>query len=138
MRPGLPEDVGLEGGVGVDVVVQPPLHRHVPVAHAVADLHAEVCVVAVNVLDGLEVVGHRGVGVGAEADGGPPSGFGHGPLGVAAQSGADAARLRPTPGGVEAHAEHEEHCGHVEQPGDREIINDYPFLNKNNGGCFVF
>lgn len=51
-----PESVGLEGGVGVDVVVQPPLHRHVPVAHPVSHLHAEVGVVAVDVLDGSEVV----------------------------------------------------------------------------------
>lgn len=51
-----PECVGAEGRVGVDVVMQPPLHRHVPVAHAVADLHAEVGVVAVDVLDGSEVV----------------------------------------------------------------------------------
>lgn len=52
----LPESVGFEGGIGVDVVMQPPLHCHVPVAHAMADLHTEVCVVAVNVLDGFEVV----------------------------------------------------------------------------------
>lgn len=52
----LPESVGFEGGVGVDVVMQPPLHRHVPVAHAVSHLHTEVCVVAVNVLDGSEVI----------------------------------------------------------------------------------
>lgn len=51
-----PQSVGAEGGVGVDVVMQPPLHRHVPVAHAVSHLHAEVGVVAVDVLNGSEVV----------------------------------------------------------------------------------
>lgn len=55
-RKALPESVGFEGGVGVDVVMQPPLHRHVPVTHAVSHLHAEVRVVAVNVLDGFEVI----------------------------------------------------------------------------------
>lgn len=55
-RKALPEGVGPEGGVGVDVVMQPPLHRHVPVTHAVADLHTEVRVVAVDVLDGFEVI----------------------------------------------------------------------------------
>lgn len=46
--------------------MQPPLHRHVPVTHAVADLHAEVGVVAVDALDGSEVVlvFSRGVGAG--------------------------------------------------------------------------
>lgn len=52
----LPESVGFEGRVGVDVVMQPPLHRHVPVTHAVSHLHAEVSVVAVNVLDGFKVI----------------------------------------------------------------------------------
>lgn len=52
----VPESVGFEGRIGVDVVVQPPLHGHVPVTHAMSDLHTEVCVVAVNVLDGFEVV----------------------------------------------------------------------------------
>lgn len=52
----LPESVGFEGGIGVDVVMQPPLHCHVPVTHAMSDLHTEVSVVAVNVLDGFEVI----------------------------------------------------------------------------------
>lgn len=51
-----PQSVGSEGGVRVDVVMQPPLHCHVPVAHAVSHLHAEVSVVAVDVLNGSEVV----------------------------------------------------------------------------------
>ena len=42
-------------------MMQPPLHSHVPVTHPVADLHTEVCVVAVDVLDGLEVVLGRNV-----------------------------------------------------------------------------
>ena len=42
-------------------MMQPPLHSHVPVAHPVTDLHTEVCVVAVNVLDGLEVIHGRNV-----------------------------------------------------------------------------
>ena len=55
--------------------MQPPLHRHVPVTHAVSDLHTEVSVVAVDVLDGSEVVflfsgglraGHEGTNVGKE------------------------------------------------------------------------
>lgn len=55
-RKASPESVGFEGCVGVDVVMQPPLHRHVPVTHAMSNLHTEVCVVAVDVLDGFEVI----------------------------------------------------------------------------------
>lgn len=51
-----PQSVGPEGGVWVDVVMQPPLHAHVPVAHAMSHLYAEVSVVAVDVLNGSEVV----------------------------------------------------------------------------------
>lgn len=36
--------------------MQPPLDSHVPVTHAVSDFHAEVGVVAVDVLDGFEVI----------------------------------------------------------------------------------
>lgn len=59
----LPESVGFEGGIGVDVVMQPPLHRHVPVTHAMSDLHTEVSVVAVDVLDGFEVIFLFGGGI---------------------------------------------------------------------------
>lgn len=65
----LPERVGFEGGIGVDVVVQPPLHCHVPVTHAMSDLHAEVSVVAVDVLDGSEVVLLFSGGIGADHEG---------------------------------------------------------------------
>lgn len=51
-----PEGVGFEGGIGIDVMMQPPLHSHVPVAHAMSDFCAEVSVVAVDILDGFEVV----------------------------------------------------------------------------------
>lgn len=54
--PTRPQCVSFEGRVRVDVVMQPPLYSHIPVAHPMADLHTEVCVVAINVLDGLEVV----------------------------------------------------------------------------------
>lgn len=37
-------------------MMQPPLNRHVPITHAVTDFHAEVGVVAVNVLDSFEVI----------------------------------------------------------------------------------
>lgn len=36
--------------------MQPPLHCHVPVTHAMSDLHTEVSVVTVDVLDGFEVI----------------------------------------------------------------------------------
>lgn len=55
-RPGSPEDVGAGGRAPVDVLRQPPLHRHVPVPHAIAHAHAEVRAVAVDVADGLIVV----------------------------------------------------------------------------------
>lgn len=66
----LPESVGLEGGIGVDVVMQPPLHCHVPIAHAMTDLHTEVSVVAVDVLDGSEVIllFSRGIRAGHEGE----------------------------------------------------------------------
>lgn len=51
-----PEDVGAEGRALVDILRQPPLHGHVPVAHTVAHPHAEVSAVAVDVADGLIVV----------------------------------------------------------------------------------
>lgn len=51
-----PECVGFERGIGIDVVMQPPLDGHVPVTHAVSDFHTEVSVVAVDVLDGFEVI----------------------------------------------------------------------------------
>lgn len=52
----LPKRVGFEGGIRVDVMMQPPLHSHVPVTQAVPNLHTEVSVVAVDVLDGSEVI----------------------------------------------------------------------------------
>lgn len=52
----LPQSVRLEGGILVDVVMQPPLHCHVPVAHPVTHFHTEVSVVAVNILYGFEVI----------------------------------------------------------------------------------
>lgn len=55
-RAGSPEDIGAGGRALVDVLRQPPLHRHVPVPHALPHPHAEVCVVAVDVADGLIVV----------------------------------------------------------------------------------
>ena len=55
---GSPEDVGAGGRALVDVLRQPPLHRHVPVAHALPHSHAEVCAAAVDVADGLIVVLH--------------------------------------------------------------------------------
>lgn len=51
-----PQDVGAERCALVDVLRQPPLHRHVPIPHALPHTHAEVCVVAVDVSDGLIVV----------------------------------------------------------------------------------
>lgn len=53
---GSPEHVGAGGRALVYVLRQPPLHRHVPVPHALPHSHAEVCVVAVDVADGLIVV----------------------------------------------------------------------------------
>lgn len=53
---GSPEDVGAGGRTLVDVLRQPPLHRHVPVPHALPHPRAEVCAVAVDVADGLVVV----------------------------------------------------------------------------------
>ncbi len=43
--------------------MQPPLNWHIPVTHAVSDLHAEVSVVAVDVLDGSEVIFLFAVGI---------------------------------------------------------------------------
>lgn len=51
------ERVSFEGRLGVDVLMQPPLHSHVPVFHAMPDFDAKVGVVAVDVLDGSEVIG---------------------------------------------------------------------------------
>lgn len=62
----LPEGVGSEGSIGVDVVMQPPLHGHVPVTHAVSHLHTEVCVVAVDVLDGSEIIFLLSCGISTE------------------------------------------------------------------------
>lgn len=52
----LPESVHFERGIGVNVVVKPPLHRHIPVAHTMTHFHTEIAVIAVNVLDCLEVI----------------------------------------------------------------------------------
>ena len=67
---GSPEHVGAGGSALVDVLRQPPLHRHVPVPHALPHCHAEVCVVAVDVADGLIVVlqGRRRLRTGGVVD----------------------------------------------------------------------
>lgn len=54
-----PEDIGAGGRALVDILRQPPLHRHVPVPHAIPHPHAEVRAVAVDVADGLIVVLQR-------------------------------------------------------------------------------
>lgn len=63
-----PESVRSERGIGVDIVVKPPLHCHVPVAHAMPNLHAEICVITVNVLDRFEVILHNGVWIRTETN----------------------------------------------------------------------
>lgn len=62
----VPESVGSERGIGVDIVVKPPLHRHVPVAHAMPNLDAEICIITVNVLDSFEVILHSCVWIRTE------------------------------------------------------------------------
>lgn len=51
-----PQNVGADRCALVDVLCQPPLHRHVPVPHAIPHPHAEVCAIAVDVTDGLIVI----------------------------------------------------------------------------------
>lgn len=51
-----PQDIGTGRCALVDILRQPPLHRHVPVPHAIAHPHAEICAVAVDVADGLIVI----------------------------------------------------------------------------------
>lgn len=169
----LPESVCFEGWIGVDVVMQPPLHRHVPVTHAMTDLHTEVSVVAVNILDGFEVVFLFSSGIRTReqsavntkiwtpktpwylvsnywcillyyslkpyvdvpvVDSGSSSGFGQRLFWVTAQTCADTASLSSTPRCIKTHPKHEEHCDHVEKPGDREKDRERMILKV----CYLF
>ncbi len=62
----VPESIRSERSIGVDVVVKPPLHRHVPVAHAMPNLYAEIGVITVNVLDRFKVILHSCVWIRTE------------------------------------------------------------------------
>lgn len=131
--PGSFECVSFERTVGVDIVMQPPLHRHVPVSHSMSHFHTEVSVVAVNVLDGFEVINNRGIGIGAILHSRPPAGLGLGAFWVAAQACADAACFCTTPGRVEPHPEHEEHCRHVEQPEEEVMLEELLSAHVSQG-----
>lgn len=143
-------------------MMQPPLHRHVPVTHAVPDLHAEVGVVAVDVLDSFEVVFLFSVGVRTTdeeekkthqhkptnshsvkmtyihtpvVDSRSSSRFGKCLFCIAAQTCGDASGLSSTPCSKETHPEHKKDGNHVEHPADGEKKTElltHPFTGINN------
>lgn len=62
----VPESIRSERSIGVNIVVKPPLHRHVPVTHAMPNLYTEICVITVDVLDRFKVILHSCVWIRTE------------------------------------------------------------------------